>query len=540
MPATERVLVPFGDFSGGDAGRERPKLTDLTCYRGVNVWRYPNGAIGPRPNWNVTPFTGLPTGKSLISFATMIGSSGLWFAWGYSDGTIYTSTPTTPTTAALRGTMATAPTGMLGSTDKVVVYSAAGGGATVSFTGTYTAVVSMPLALGMAEHGEQFVIVQGGSPSVARWSALRDPTSWPSINTVFIGNSGPASAIYALRDLLVVPKYNGEVWVFTGVLGINESLRRVDVGHIHQLFLYVKGDVVGNSVLYYPTGSSITSFDGARLRTFARPDLIETAGWSSDPAMNNVGQVVSLEEPNRFALIGTLDSSTVSGSRLPWMHIFSPEAGWTRHTVPLTAFTVNASVVGTSKDSSGAIKTGRAIEGVVWAVTASDAAGTTTSKIAYLNTRQEFPYLTPSESGQWAITNINLEDGQSGLPVVASVSSAEWWADEGKECQVRGLYIDYTYDADPAAVVGSEVMHTLTASITALQRGEAAEATSTTVTFVPTAGGSLDGGYLRRGRAKLFFGDQGQGGGFRFNFTAWRGIMVHRVTAVVDVMPERF
>ncbi len=83
-------------------------------------------------------------------------------------------------------------------------------------------------------------------------------------------------------------------------------------------------------------------------------------------------------------------------------------------------------------------------------------------------------------------------------------------------------------------------MHRVTVAVEALQRGSVASSVSTTQNLTPTVGASLDGGYLRRARGQLGFGDQGVGGGFRFKLSDWRGLMIHRVTAIVEMSPADY
>lgn len=552
-----RQAIPFLDFSGGDRGRERPLNAavtqyrgsynvqqDLSTYRGINTWRYPNGSIGPRPPWIAAGITGLPTGKTLRCFQSSVHTSGSWFAWAFSDGTIY-STTSASAVAALRGTTVNDPTDSLTiATDIYFVSTAGGGGGRVDNSGVYTA-ITFPSGGAdlLVQHGGQTLALRQ-SDARLYWSAPDDPTSWPAENVVRVGDTVPATGIYVQRDTVVITKIDGSVWMFTGTLGVNETLRRIDVGLLHPVAGHAKGAVAGNSVIYWTSGSKMTAYTGAQLKTIPRPDMPYTAGYASDPHTDNVGAVVGTAELNSFLVLGTMDNIITPTTRLPWFHSYSPEQGWNRHTFPVTAgYTIPSLHLSglTSTDSAKAIRTTQHVNGAVYACRPSDAAGVTTLKHYVIVPRMETPYAV-SLPYQWGTLNATV-DGDTAVPVVATFQSAEWWAPDGEECIVRALLVNFSYDSDAAVVsaLGSEVGHRFDIGVDAMQRQDGGVSSSTAIAFVPTSGvtSAVDAGTMRRGKIRFDFADQGVGGGFRWTLANWRGIQIHWVTAMVDVTGAR-
>lgn len=542
-----RAVIPYQDFSGGDSGRERPAVGDLTRYRGINTWLYPNGAIAPRPAWSVIGITGLPTGKTLRTFTTTVGGGSVWYAFSFSDGTVYTTTNSAPLTAALRGTLGNDPSDALAVGESVIFISNAGtGGGKVDKSGAYVAVTA-PQADLLVQHGSQTVAVNQQT-SILYWSAPDDPTSWPAANAVIVGDAIIATGLYVQRNTILVLKLNGDMWMFTGTLGVNEVLRKVDNILAHPLAGRAKGAVVGGSSLVYTAGSKMVIWTGAQPKAVMRPDLIATTGFDSSPKTDNVGAITCNGEPNQFVVAGTMDSTSSPTTRRPWMQTFSPDRGWGRHTLPVSDYVISASALGgtgvTSTDSSKGIRLGTHVAGTLVACFPSDAAGQSTISVLNLLPRLETPY-TVSVPMQWGGGSpaTAITDAATGLPVVASIQSAEFWAPEGQEATVRSLIVDYSWDSDSAiqAAMGSAVPHRFDITVEALERQDGSSQDSTSIAFVPTSGTSyaIDGGSIRRGRKVFSFGDQGAGGGFRWKLADWRGIMIHSVQAVVDLTPAR-
>lgn len=518
---------------------------ELKSYRGINTWLYPDGSIAPRPPWTLYPFTGLPSGKSLKCFQTAVPAIS-WFGWAFSDGTVYT-TPLVggapALVAALRGTLGNNPSDSVAVGPYMYFISNAGTGAgKVHTDGTFTAFTG-PQADLIVQYGSQ-TLALSQTTSRLYWSAPDDPTSWPAANVVVVGDSTISTGLYVQRDTVIVTKLDGSVWMFTGTLGVNETLRRIDVGLQHPFAGVAKGAVVGKSVLYFTTGAKMTAFTGAELKTISRPDMPAVSGYDSSPKTDNVATVVSTGEPNCFLCLGTMDNTSSPLSRLPWFHSFSPDAGWNRHTFPAAAYTLTAAALGglTSADSALGIRTSNHVDGHVLAVRPSDAAAPSTPKTWIFNPRQESPYDVAVPSQWWGSQTATL-DGDLSTPPVATFQSAEWWAPEGQEATVRELQIHFSYDSDAGIVsaLGAEIGHKFDVVVEAVQRMDGGSLASASTTFIPTTTNTtaVDGGTMRRGKVRIPVGDQGPGGGFRWTLADWRGIKIHWVLAFVDVGPVR-
>ncbi|MGH3849387.1 MAG: hypothetical protein ACRDRT_06755, partial [Pseudonocardiaceae bacterium] len=416
----------------------------------------------------------------------------------------------------------------------------------VDFLGTFTSIATMPAGALIIEYGQQIVILQISSPPTLRWSFLNDGTIWPASYSVFVGSGTLGTGLYVQQDTLVVCKINGEVWVFTGVLGVSETLRRVDAGLVHPLQGLAKGAVVGSSVLYWTTGKDISAFTGAQSKMLTRPDIVPVSGFNTEPFRNNVGHILPLEEDNKFFIFGTVDGKVDDTERKPWATSFSPSQGWNRHTIPVTTYNLSSDYMGgfTSKDNANAIRSTVSLEGLAIIFVPSDSVGgnNTTIRSYVLNSRLETPYLAVGEVLAANISGLTNKDADTVLPVVSTLRTGEWWAPESSEVTVRSVMVDYSYDSDfrLTAEFGATVFNRFDISVEALQPADGtAVSQSTAIAFVPTAGTAIDGGTMKRGRELFQFSGQGAGGGFRVLLNDWRGIMIHRITVHADVSEAR-
>lgn len=548
--------ITLEDFSGGDIGRQRPAPGDLKRYRGLNTWVYPNGAIGPRPPWYVKTFTGLPTTKTLVRFDASRGPTGTWYAWAFSDGTVYSTTGGS-TTAALRGTLqneaasvTAAPVGsnVLPNTVTYVTDTDNTGGR-IRYNGNWEPLYAQPAGAAIAAFTEQTVILvnpANGTPFL-RFSSPRNPTEWPAENSVFVGSTGAGHGLYIQKDALVIPRTKvGEIFVFTGVLGFNETLRRLDVGVAPAEPQLANGAVISTSLLVYTSGRTVSVFTGAQLLQQPRPDIPIVSGYDTDPHYDHHGQVVGLDDDERFIIVGTIDQIADDKIKKVWMQSYSPTSGWNRHLLPITPFSVSDGALGasSSKDSARAFLVSPVgASGIVAGSTMSDSSTGGTIKVYETFLRQEAPYLPPGKVLSQDVQTLSAVDADSALPVVAEWFSPEVWGKDDEELTVRSVLVDYSYDTDSRITtsLGSAVPNRFDLSVQAVQPSEGtAISESAVVAFVPTAGTTIDGGStIKRGRKLFQFGDQGAGGGFRLHLADWRGVMIHRITVHYDISEAR-
>lgn len=542
--------IVLSEFDGGDSGRTRPKPNALNQYRGVNTWVYPNGAIGPRPPLQLFtyPTTGLPVGKSLRRFDATVGQAGLWYSFAFSDGTVYTTIP--PGGAiALRGTLAADPRDSAASSDVVAYVSPLGDGGLVYSDGSFSNLTNMPTGYLVEWFGDRLVVLnnpalaapvlQFSDPDVAGFN------TWDPLDSQNVGPIGVGQALYVLRDALVIPKIDGTVWSFQGVIGFNETLRQIDKGRIHAIPAWAEGAVVSSSIVFYTTGTSMTVFTGAQALDMLRPDFVPVSGFKSGVNQNNQGWVTPLNKDQSFLVVGTLDGDPTATNKNIWMQSYSQETGWNRHLVPITTYSIPAGFLDsfTSTDNAKGVLVGsNIVEGFSFIVVPSAIGGNSTVRLYLFNSLQERPYLPPGESLVYTVASVTLKDGDTSLPVVASCSFAEWWAPDGSEVTVRSVQVDYTYDTDAAINTNltPAVANRFDISIEATEPADGTTINeSTAIAFVPTGGTAIDGSTLRRGRELFQFGEQGASGGFRIKLADWRGITIHRFTVTVDLAEAR-
>lgn len=565
---TKQVVI-YQDFSGGDEGRNRPTPVNsrryknpgstytavsdtVTVFRGVNAWIYPNGAIGPRPAWVRLSTTGIPTGKSLRHANIQVGNLGTWIALAFSDGHVYTNISGGSATFVDRGTLPGDPYDSASSSD-IVAYCVPGStGGQVLSNGTYTALTNMPSLQLLEFYGERMVglVNQLAQPPVLRFSAPRDFTTWDALDSVFVGPIGTGLGLYIQRDTLIVPKIDGSVWQYNGVVGFNDSLRQVDQGRIHPGIGLAKGAVVGTSVLYYVTGSEITAFTGAQTLPALRPDITPpaSAGFAVRAQQNNVGSVRALSSDQHFIVIGTVDGSADATLRVPYMHHYHPDQGWSRHTVPITPYKLSSAFMSgfTSRDSGRAVAVDDGPEGTILLAVPSDLTVTynDTVRLYLMQTLQEMPYIPSTVVLAFGQTNTAQFDGDTSLPPVADVLFGEWWTPESGEVTVRSILVDYSYDSDPAVAtaLSPAVPNKFTISVMATEPADGTAVTeSAGIAFIPTGGTTIDASNdtVKRGRELFQFGEQGAGGGFRVHVSSWSGIVIHSFAVECDIENPR-
>lgn len=557
----QRQVVTIDDFSGGDSGRQRPAFNDLTKYRTRNTWVYPNGAIGPRPPWVPITITNTPVDKSLQVFNVQLCVNGVLIVWAFDDGDVYASDANSfdaqlATTQAL-GSNGYTDSVATGDNILIITDDDTDDGVHVAADGTATLIPTMPAGFAIEQYSEQTVIMRNPLPSGTPFLLFSDPrdfTTWDPANSVFIGSEGQCHNLYVQKDQLVIPRTRvGEVWVFTGVLGANEFLRRMDVGVAPAAPQLAEGFVTSSSLLMYTTGRTVSMFTGAQLVQEERPDLPIVVGYDTDPQYDNAGRIVGLDDDEQFIITGTFDQIADAEFKQVWMQSYSPKAGWHRHVVPITPYRVSDSVLGasSSKDSARAFMVAPlGASGAVYGVTTSDATVTGTSSLNHFSfyARQEAPYLPPGKllAGGVGVGLTSVKDGDSGLPVTAEWEGPEVWAENNMQVAVRSVVIDYMYDTDSRIcdnLAPGTVTNQFEISVRTLQPEDGTVlSTSTFQLFTPQASGlgfAVDGGTMKRGRQTFMMGEQGAGGGFQVLLTNWRGIMIKQITIHYDTEPAR-
>lgn len=585
MPST---AVLFERFDHGEIGRSRPLKSVIDQFRGLNVWTYPNGSIGPRPPWQDCAFTGLPQLSiqtfDIQRFTLVPGEDPAKVVLTVDSGAgvtaVWTGSSTHASAHADRGNV----TGLIlasagwGNTLYFCSATTSNGGKVDLNTNTVSDVAGMPLGFDLAVLGTRMVIANPGSPPITgqiRFAGDADPDTWAVGNFYNVGSPAVITALHELRNALVICKYDGTIWQTTGALTEDQSAattRKSDLTFPAPYQHNGRGAVAGSSNLWYCAGKQMVKFTGAQADTVERPDIPITAAdkalYAWDPADNHVGRVLPLPDDDEFIVVGTLDKLSDAQIHTGWAQVYRARDLWTRHTIPVT-FRHTLAGPQPSVDEARNIQTPKmAPAGVAYIATSADAAGTSSRPVHVyrLNTQQEYPYVAVGlvlSGGPNGPTSSTLMDGDTGAPVLGQFSTAEVWAEDQEVIRpketmladvtwtngytqviVRSVEIDLSYN--PSVGASSTYNH-FTVSVTSTQRDATAgetvsAATSAGQLYVAPAvsAPSPDADGLVHVRAKFQMGEQGWGSGFRVNLADWAGIMVHRISAICDLDFPRF
>ncbi len=581
MPTPQIVL--FEHFTGGDVGRARPLKTDLDQFRGLNVWTYPNGSIGPRPPWQDCGVTGLPQ-RSIPVFDVVKNVSGtqedapvLVFAVNQTPPTtgaeIWAASSVPGSAAANKGNTTEYPLASATWGGSLYYVASFGFGSTYNiFTGTVADVPAMPSGLDICALASRMVIADaGGISGQIQVSSDSDPTAWPG-NFLNVGAPVAITGLFELRNALVILRYDGGVWQVTGVPTNGGTLRKSDVGYAPPFQFRARGAVAGQSSLWWTAGRSMCRYTGAQLDQIDRPDIpilpADKATYDWTPASDHVGTVLPLPNDDEFIVLGTLDLTADKAIHKVWSQVFRARDQWTRHVIPVTPFrfglTVSPAFSQGSRDDTSSIAVPKlAPNGVAYFVINSDTGGTSARghSVYRLNTQQEFPHLAVGTRLAGGQVSSTLNDADSAAPVLGQFTTSEVWAEDQEvvrpkdtmvqdatwsqgftQIRCKSVEIDISYNP---SITPHSTYNKFTFSAEAVQRdvvAGTAVATSTPQAYVaPTVSApDPDGDGLVRTRIKFQCGDQGWGSGFRVKLSDWTGIMVHRISCVVDLEGPRY
>ncbi len=581
-PAPANVI--FQRWTGGDVGRSRPLKSALDQFRGLNVWTYPNGAIGPRPPWQDCGITGLPQ-RSIPLFDVVKNVQGTAEA---APVLVFAVNQTPPTTGAeiwVASSVHGSAASNEGATVNYPLASAVWGGAVYYiasfgngssydiFTTTVTDRPDIPSGLDIAPMASRMVIANaGGISGQLRVSAADDPNTWPVGNFINVGAPTAITGLFELRNALAILRYDGTVWQITGVPTAGGVLRKVDVGYAPPFQFRARGAVAGQSNLWWTAGRSMCKFTGAQLITVDRPDIpilpADKATYSWSPSADHVGAVLPLPEDDEFIVLGTLDLLSDLAVHKVWSQVYRARDQWTRHSIPITPFRFglqgSPQFQQGSRDDTAAIAVPKlAPNGVAYFVINSDTAGASSRghSVYRLNTQQEFPHISVGTRLAGGQVSSTLNDADSAAPVLGQFTTAEVWAEDQQyvrppftmlqgdgwstgftQVRVRSVEVDLSYDA---SITPHSTYNKFSLSVESVQRdstaGEALAASTPQAYVAPTVSApDPDGDGLVRTRVKFQVGDQGWGSGFRVRLADWTGIMVHRISCLVDLDGPRY
>lgn len=546
--ANEAIVLR--DFSGGDEGRQRPARNDTTKFRATNAWVYPSGGIGPRPPFQYFPISGLPQQKLNTFNVTRPNVTAAYTSppapfhpqtymfFGFADSSIYKSHATSGS-ASSAGTLDSQPVGSTVDGETVYYTVETGSGASITDNDALTEIPAMPNGHYITRWGARLVVAvalaSGGAVAV---SERDDPTTWN--DNIRVGSASVILGLYVQRNTLVIPKFDGDIWVMRGTPTVNETLRQEDQSAPHGFAWRAPGAVAGQSNVWYCADRGMVKFTGAQAILGDRPDLPLISGYSLYPWSANLGTVIPLQEDDEFLLVGTADKTSSGNVKQVWVQAHRPQLdGWTRHTLPTNEFTVVAGANFTgavySSESSEAIRGAQLSAGVAAIVTGSDTSGNggRAPRVYVINSRQEYPHVPVGTISPPSIGSYTLLDGDTSLPVVADFRTAEYWDPKGRQLRVTDVAVDYSYNPN---ITPLATYNKFDLTVEAMQdTNSAVVLASTSQTFTPSGSGSTpDGSPIIRGQQRFGVGDQGAGLGFRVRLADWRGIVVHGFTIYVQ------
>lgn len=537
-----RKVHVYDDWSGGDIGRGFPANAPTNKYRGVNCWKYPNNTIGPRPPWQDLRMIGAD--NQGVTYAGFFRSptTGLariiWARAGATytlpagfDQTPSATAPAGPTNAPRDGVMVAG-----------VVYfcSTAGTGFTIDLsTNVLTNVAAIPSGEQIDSYGNQYII-SDHSASTIYFSALNDPNTWTggTAGTIVVGDTS-SRFLWTLvqRNTIVVLKDNGEVWQVTGVLGYNESVRKVDQTGATVSHSLAHAAVTSQSGAWWWGFMDMFKFDGTGVKSFHLPDVPAFGGYSVPYYRSTPGHVVPLLEDDSFALIGMTGRGYDAGDQRAYMLTHRPGIdNWTRHHMPIFASNPSASP---AELSAREIQTDTLeIDGVIMAVSEGGPTPASATGVYVLNTQQEVPHLPIGTLTSQNIQSQTLFDGSVTSPVTAEITLPEFWAEDGSQVFVRSVTVDYSYDP---RIPLPEIFNKFSVSVESFLPEDGQGFTPSAIqSFLPTGLETpLEGTFLVRGQKTFNFGEQGVTGAYRVKFSDWVGVSIHRVSVTCDLSESR-
>lgn len=351
------------------------------------------------------------------------------------------------------------------------------------------------------------------------------------VGVVGVGDFQPVSGLFTQKDTLVIAKQAGEWWSLTGIPTSPPVIRRIDVG------LEYKG--VGGSVrqsnIWFPNGRDIGTFTGSLVAVSDLPDLGDFGG-NSIYQYGTFDGLSQLEQTDEFILTATGTSYT--GQLFPWAFIHHGMAGagtspgWSRHLLPYLGRTINPG-------SNIPLFVGDSVTWLFLQVAPNEPID-----VFQFDIRQEIPYQEYNATfpaGNPAA--IYADMGQAGI-VSGTFQIPEWWAPDGQNAHVTEVFVDLDFDAaawqnaknagiNPAEIVGFSMY------VEALNlKGADASRASRTLSWTPADKSRpvpKSNTSMLRTRASFRIGDQGLSSGFRINLTQMRGIQMWRILAMVDI-----
>lgn len=240
MPASRRLYtnqeVVFHGWEGGEFDQLPPYMTHPDSYTGLNVVRYPGGALGPRYGLKQltlsgVAMTGVILGMGFNSFVSP--GNDTWIVIG--TAIFLMNSGTGAVVATTGAVLAVTPTHIVNGmslggityigndTDKMYSINHA--------TGVVTALAASPSTCALVcQYGEN-TLVSGQTTAInqVKYSAPSDPTTWPAANFFNVGTGARITGMWTQRDHVMIATSDGGWWVVRGTLA-NSNANALSTG----------------------------------------------------------------------------------------------------------------------------------------------------------------------------------------------------------------------------------------------------------------------------------------------------------------------
>lgn len=494
MARQDQRVIRFADWSAGEFDDIGARRAPPGSFSALNMVVYKNGSIGPRNGLVETGPTGTISGTVWGFGATSVPGGDGFIIVGNKLYQFDLHNPAA--TATLRATLDTTPTRIVDWIeqsnriyftvygDKLYRLDAATGSVSEG---------NGPGGLTLAPLDERLAIASTAEdPSRIYYSEPPGFLDYPELNFFDVGDQWPIEKMLTLRNSILAIKRTGWFQI-SGTLGVDFTVRKLAArpGVLEKAAAVGTDDQVWFAGLFdrFPTAFNGVTFESVPHLTYADVAPAGSATPFSVVPLANGG-------------VGPLGLAFIEGPTGKVALLYN--GVWTLHDFP---FGIRAAV-----DSGGMMALVR------------DAAGT--PDVYTWNYALDKP-------PNGATYSPRSDQGTDSL--VGTLTLPEWWADIDENVRVREVVVDCsTYDTN-ATGAGNFNHFTLTAYHLGLYEQTGFVAVQQEFDEDPSLS-DADG--LQR-RLRFFFEEAQQGGGFRLAFTDIRGVELHEVNVVLDVLPRR-
>jgi hypothetical protein len=511
--------VVYQGWEGGDWGHlgayeaGRRKAEGGQMFQALNMIRYRDGLLGPRPGLRRQPAAGMPVGvPTALGF---YGTPGRSLFIGVGDD-LYTLEPLDLSGVTHVGTFDATPT-------RTFVTDGDSGRSIISsyMEGLYELDLNPdPGVLGAPAMGapagktatihDARLFVAGVEPDYNRvyYSEPFDLYDFPALNYFDVGFTPQVRGLYPQRGHLLIIKQDYTAWALTGTPGTSSArLDRLRAGGGAPWHYWPsKGTLTEDEVLWLIGGShdEPCMFDGT---SYERERHLN--GWLAggvNPNAEGGIHVLPLGREDEVLMVNTDPFSDYQGRALVRVN-----GVWTRH-----FFTPNIAHYGAS-DRQGLVHL------------ADDGGGGVAAPAIFTwNSELERPGRTDDQLADPGDDDADPLDAWLELP--------EWWAEAENECKVRGVIVDFVkYDT------GASESNHFEVQVTTLRKyGTPEQAGGEDAVAFQAWDEDTDEAATAGTPDERHFGfNPPKGRGFRIGIAAVRGVAIRSVTAVVQVWERR-